>query len=280
MKKIIVSLIVAVILLPVIAGGSREIIPNLKKDELRIVSLSPNITEIICSLGCIENLVGRTDYCDSPAELSKVQSIGSIDNPNLELIISLKPDVVIASSITDPSILEKINSAGISTYRFFEEYNGLEGAFNLIIETGDAIGKHEQAAEIVEMQKIQLEEIKSKTNTVIDKKKCVYLVSWGEFGDFAATGDSFINDILVCAGGINIASSARFWSISKELLLSEDPQLIFIAENSSSDFKNISPYSHLTGIVHEVDPNIFERQGINSVSCVEKVAKILYPELF
>ena len=77
----------------------------------RIISLSPNLTEMIYDLGAKDRLVGDTDYCQFPAEAKKKEKIGGWINPNFEKIVSLKPDLVVALKFHDKAVntLKKLN---------------------------------------------------------------------------------------------------------------------------------------------------------------------------
>lgn len=283
MKKLLVIIIILMLCSSVFAQPAVE--KNLVKKDLRIVSLAPNVTEILCALGCEDNLVGRTDYCDYPETVLSVQSIGTLYDPNLEAILALEPDVAIASSIVDPSFIANLATAGVETYQFLEEYNGLEGTYSLIRKVGEAVGKKAEAEALAESVKTKIESVKALTANV-EKKSCVYIISWGDWGDFAATGDTYMNELINAAGAINAVASASNWSISRELLLSENPDYIILPLYAYSDsaqaenFKNTEPYSKLSGTVISIDGNAAERQGVRSADTVEAIAKALYPELF
>ena len=112
MKKALVVLLIVLCLVPLFAQAVTE--AKSENDDLRIISLAPNVTEIIYALGAGDQLVGRTDYCNYPEEALAITSIGTLWEPNLETILSLNADIAIASSIVDPSFIESINKAGIT----------------------------------------------------------------------------------------------------------------------------------------------------------------------
>lgn len=260
---------------------------SISNEELKIVSLNPNVTEIICALGCQDNLVGRTDYCNYPESVTSVSSIGSLLDPNIEKIISLEPDVVIASSIIDMSVIEILKDANIKAYQFYEEYNGLEGAFNLIREVAQSIGKEEKANEIIEEQKKTISDIQRSIKD--SDKSAVLIIAWGDYGDYAATGDTFINDIFKTLSVKNIAEESSFWSISKELLLEKDPSYIFITPDSNyvpdmdivKAFETTEPYCYLSACknhnVYLIDGDAIQRQGIRTLNSIVELYNILYP---
>lgn len=71
---------------------------TINEEPEKIVSMGPNMTEILYAIGAGDKLVGRTDYCDYPAAVSEVESVGSISNADIEKILSLEPDLVLAST--------------------------------------------------------------------------------------------------------------------------------------------------------------------------------------
>ncbi len=193
--------------------------------------------------------------------------------------------MVIASSIVDPAFIANLATAGVETHQFLEEYNGLEGTYALIRKVGEAAGKKAEAEALAESVKNRIESVKALTANV-EKKSCVYIISWGDWGDYAATGDTYMNELINAAGAINAVASASNWSISRELLLSENPDYIILPLYAYSDpaqaenFKNTEPYSKLSGTIISIDGNAAERQGVRSADTVEAIAKALYPELF
>ncbi len=290
MKKFLTIILVFFCALNIFAEAQYEV--SLKKTNDTIVSLGPNVTEIIYALGAGDRLIGRTDYCNYPEEALSVQSVGTLYEPNLELIISLNPSIVIASSIVDPAFMESLEKAGIETLQVIKE-ESLNGTYELIEEIAIAIGKTEEAAHLVTNLKDRIEKVTSITSQIPkdEKKSAVYIISWGDWGDYAATGDTYLNDVLEAAGAINAAKSASFWSISKELLISQDPDVVLLPKYSYSDpeadiiaFKATAPYSNLKAslndAVYSVNGDAAERQGVRTADTIEEIAQLLYPSLF
>ena len=290
MKKALVVLLIALCLVPLFAQAVTE--AKSENDDLRIISLAPNVTEIIYALGAGDQLVGRTDYCNYPEEALAITSIGTLWEPNLETILSLNADIAIASSIVDPSFIDSINKAGITAYQFYEE-ESLEGTYALIMNVAIAIGREDKGTEIVDSLQKRIDAVSAKTAAIPadQKKSTIYIISYGDWGDYAATGETYLNDVIEAAGGINAANDGQYWSISKELLLAHDPDVILLGAYSYTDpayeianFSSLEPYSQLTasktGNVLTINGDAAERQGIRTADTVEEIARILYPELF
>ena len=290
MKKTLVILLIALFAVPLFAQAVTEVRSG--SDGLRIISLAPNVTEIIYALGAGDQLVGRTDYCNYPEEALAVTSVGTLWDPNLEAILALNADVAIASSIVDPSFIESLQKAGVTAYQFYEE-ESLEGTFALILNVAISIGREDKGLEIVDSLKNRINAVKDKTSGIPEdqRKSAVYIISYGDWGDYAATGETYLNDVIEAAGGINAAKDGAYWSISKELLLSQDPDVVLLGAYSYTDpayeiatFSSLEPYSQLTasktGKVFTINGDAAERQGIRTADTVEEIAAILYPEIF
>ena len=290
MKKTLVILLIALFAVPVFAQAITEV--KAGSDDLRIISLAPNVTEIIYALGAGDQLVGRTDYCNYPEEALAVTSVGTLWDPNLEAILALNADVAIASSIVDPSFIENLQKAGVTAYQFYEE-ESLEGTFALIMNVAITIGREDRGLEITESLQNRINAVKEKTSAIPEdqRKSAIYIIRYGDWGDYAATGETYLNDVIEAAGGINAAKDGAYWSISKELLLAEDPDVVLLGAYSYTDpayeiatFSSLEPYSQLTasktGKVLTINGDAAERQGIRTADTVEEIAAILYPELF
>ncbi|MEX2228143.1 MAG: helical backbone metal receptor, partial [Dehalococcoidia bacterium] len=84
---------------------------------VRIVSLVPSVTEVMFALGAQDRLVGRTDYCDYPPAAASRPSVGGMINPSLERIVSLKPDLVVATDEGNrEETIQQLRRVGLPVY--------------------------------------------------------------------------------------------------------------------------------------------------------------------
>jgi iron complex transport system substrate-binding protein len=84
----------------------------------RIISLAPNITEILFAMGLGDRIAGVTSYCDFPEDAKKKPKVGGMSNPSLEAVVSLKPDMVVMTTTAIPGVRRKARSLRIRTYIF------------------------------------------------------------------------------------------------------------------------------------------------------------------
>ena len=115
----------------------------------RVISLAPNLTEIVFAVGGGDRLVGRTTYCDFPAEAKSVAEVGDTLTPNLERIIALKPQVVLISTASQLEIFtQQLQDQNIAV--FVTDPHDLEGVFRSIQQVGEILGQKEQAGLLVQ----------------------------------------------------------------------------------------------------------------------------------
>jgi iron complex transport system substrate-binding protein len=252
----------------------------IESEPMRIVSCAPNITELLFELGAGEKLVGRTDYCNYPAEVADIATVGSIDVPSIEAIVALEPDVVIASSIFTEGSYDALKEIGITVVIFHEEYD-IDGVRSMIRSVGEIINGNAAAEERIGDMDAR---IRTATESVAgkDRPTVYYAVSFGEYGDYTAGGDTFVNQMIETAGGDNIASDITGWSFSVEKLIEADPDVILINQYMLDEFIATEPYSGLSAVkngrVYGVDADLLERQGFRNAEGIELLVSLLYPQ--
>lgn len=255
---------------------------TINKEVERVVSVGPNITEIICKLGAQDKLVGRTDYCDYPTSVTDIPSIGSIYTPDMEKIISLQPDVVVASTHFSDENAQKLKDLNIPVIVLYEEYE-VTGVYDMITILGDVLGKQEEAKQTVEEMKATIDDVTSKVSA-LTAPTVYYVVSFGEGGDYSAPENTFTGQLLGLAGGKNIVPASDSWAYSLEALLEADPQIIIVPVGMKDTFMGTKAYETLSavknGTVYEIDNNLLDRQGNRNAEGVLALAKIFHPEAF
>ena len=118
-----------------------------------------------------------------------------------------------------------------------------------------------------------------------------YVAGFGQWGDFSATGDTFLHEIITLAGGDNIASDGSNWTYSLERLVMHDPEVIILPatwgstfEQTLESFSSFEAYQGLSAVkrgnIYDAEADILNRQGPRSALAVKLLAQILHPELF
>ena len=255
---------------------------TLEKEPERIVSVAPAITEMVYALDAEDKLVGRTDYCDYPEEVSEIESVGAIIPPDIEKIMSLEPDLVITSTHFDEENAEKLRQIGIPVIELFEEFN-VEGVYDMLETLGVVLNKQEVADDIVEDMKTTISEVQKKV-AGLEEPTVYYVVGYGEYGDFSAPENTFVGQLIKLAGGKDIVPASDSWSYSLEALLEADPDIIIVRNGDKEGFMTTPGYDQLTAVkenhVYEIDNNLLDRQGNRNAEGVLELAKIIHPEAF
>ena len=216
----------------------------------RVVSLSPAVTEIIYAIGAESLLVGRTDFCEYPAEALQIPTVGGISNLNIEKILSLNPDLVISGSMVGKKATDQMDQMGTPMVCVIEKPR-FEALYDNIRAIGRLVGKEKEADSLVESLKWKVERLLADTSLSTFNSQlstCYYVVGFGPTGNFTAGGNTFINDIIRMAGGRNIAEEVEGWNYSLEALMQENPDYIIVRREDSAAFCGMKPYNTLDAV--------------------------------
>lgn len=256
----------------------------IEKEPLKVVSIAPNITETIFALEKNNVLVGRTDYCDYPEDVKNIASIGTIQEPSIEKIAELSPDLVIAAPPFTKEAAVKLEELKIPVVVLTSEQN-FDGTYDMINKIGEMLNASEKAGSVVDSMKKKIADIENKVNGK-GTPSVYYVVSFGQGGDFTATGETFINTMITMAGGTNIASDAQGWAYSLEKIVEKDPEIIILSKyfDTKKGFEAAEGYKDLTAVksgkLLEIDNNMLDRQGPRLADGLEEMAKLIHPEAF
>ena len=243
----------------------------------RIVSASPAITEIIFALGAQDRLVGRTDYCLYPAQTQQIESIGGIANLNIEKVIALQPDLVVASSLIPQKSIDHIAAMGIPMVCLTEQPR-FEALYATISRIGQLLGLDQRADSLNASLQQRLQQLQSTLphTDSLSRPSVYYVVGYGKAGNFTAGGNTFIDHIITLAGGRNIAHHIEGWSFSLEALLQADPDFIIIRSSDADAFCRTAPYNQLRAVrqhhVIPIDSGTIDLQVPRNIDAIEYIA--------
>lgn len=206
----------------------------------RIVSLAPSITNNLYLLGIQERIVGRTQYC-TIADRENIPVIADAVNVNIEKIVSLQPDIVIASGLTHPRIISALQKMGIRTLHWHQPKDFNEICSQLE-ELGNLCGKSDLAARYVRESRERLAKIKK---TIPETK---IFMEQGANPLFTVLPDSFMNDYMVLLGGKNICNDLTSGFISRETVLLRNPDIIIVVSMGEVGHQEIEAWKKYTTI--------------------------------
>lgn len=213
--------------------------------QKRIVSLAPNMTEILFALGLGDRIVGVTSYCDHPEEAKEKPKVGGMSNPSLEAVISLKPDLVVMTTDGNPmEFEERLRSLKIKTYVF--EAKRIAELPRGIRDLGKALGVRERAEAFAQVFEASLKRFGLAKREIAGSKpasqwKVIFIV-WPEPLIVAGPG-TVIDDALTIVGGDNIAAKSQiaYPKYSIEEVIRRSPDVIIIGRGmQDTDIEKIS----------------------------------------
>ncbi len=251
----------------------------------RVVSLAPNLTEIVFAVGAGDRLVGRTSYCDYPPEAKAVAEIGDTLHPSLERIIALKPQVVLISTSSQLEVFtQQLQNQNIAA--FVTDPHDLEGVFRSIQQIGEMLGQKEQSDQLVQ----KLRERTSAVEQAVNGKQPVrvfYQVSGEPL--YTAGHDAFVTDLMRRAGAISVTADVPgAWpKYSNESALAAKPEGIILPTGGSMGSANSdvtealrrSPAA-LQGRVYKINDDYLTRPGPRAIDGLEAMARALHPDAF
>ncbi len=189
----------------------------------RIVSLAPSLTKQLYLLGVENKIVGCTSYCEEAKKEGKPVVASAID-VNVEKVLTLKPDLVITSSLTKPSTINTLEKLGIkvAVYPYPKSFDDMNRQF---FEIAGLVGEDAKGKKVVAEQKKRLE----KALLAIPKgKRKKMFMQIGAKPLFTVVPNTFMQDYIDLTGGENVASHLKIGSISREAVLLSNPDVIFI----------------------------------------------------
>jgi len=250
--------------------------------DLKIISLSPAITKEIFLLGSQKYLVGCSSYAVLP-KWFKLKRVGSVTNANIEEIIRLKPNYVFASGILNPRTVKKMRSLGIDVV-VFDYPKSFKQICDQFVELGSYLGKRGEALKIVRKAEIEVMNIYYATKGL---GKVKVFVEIGTHPLFTANRDSFINDFIRFAGGINIAADSKSGLYSVEEVLRKNPDAIIISQmgfNGYLEKERWGKFKFLGAVKNKKililsGPSLCSPTPLSFVKTLKKIAHFLHPEV-
>ncbi|MCK9406138.1 MAG: ABC transporter substrate-binding protein [Methanothrix sp.] len=299
-REIIIALIICFcLLIPVCSGDTISVVDytekqvNLSLPVTSIISLSNMATEIICALDGGNSLIGRPNSV-FPAYIDKVEIVGENSrSPDLERIVQLHPDLLIADGMLSDDNRKEIEDAGIPV--IIEKFTDPARVIIITENMGQILGKEERAGEIVDFVNEYEKLIDSRTAAAKPDEETSAYVEWNSAYRAASTSSGY-NNFIEKASGSNIVtnSSVQYPTIDPEFLIQQDPSVIVKMLSSTKECREedlikehdeISSRSELSSLKAVEEGRIYILSGIvaggmRSVIGELYFAKWLHPELF
>ncbi len=202
----------------------------------RIVSMAPSSTELLFAIGLDEEIVGVTTFCNYPDAAKGKAKIGGYFNPNVEAILSLEPDLIVATPDGySKDRVEKLDSTGAPV--FLVDPKNVDEILATMLTLGKVTGKEDTAKQVVGKLRARVEAVREKVKDVPQEKRPKVFYEIGHDPLITAGPGTFVDNLITDAGGINIANDvATNWpQYSVEAVLPKEPDIIITAPHVSSD---------------------------------------------
>jgi iron complex transport system substrate-binding protein len=264
--------------------GRRMKIPH---NPVRIVSLAPNITEIVFALGQGHRLVGVTTYSDYPPQARRIQQIGSYVHPDLERIVSLAPDLCLAIKDGNPrDVVSRLESFGIPVYAV--DPRDLNGVMAALLAIGGLLNTEDTAGRIVADMRRRIRAVDERVMQADHRPRVFFQI--GVSPIVSVGTHTFIHELIVQAGGINVAQGpVSYPRFSREQVLGLAPEVIIITSMArTAVFNKVKAewqqWPNLPAVRNDrifiQESNLFDRPTPRLVDALEILARLIHPELF
>ena len=262
---------------------------KLDKIPQRIVSLAPQNTEILFALGLGDKIIGVTSYCNYPPEAKEKTIIGGFSTVDIEKVVSLSPDLVVAALIHEKETISQLESHGLKVLALAPKtLNEVIQAIELV---GKATGTEPEANRLVNSINARMDAVAGLVSGLSEeaKPRVLYIV-WHD-PLMTAGGDTMQSQLIDFAGGRNIFDDLTYYpTIGLETLLDRQPQVIIAgvghgsAKDSPLDWAKSEPRLKNTdaliqGKVSGIDADIASRGGPRMVDALEEMFRLIHPEL-
>lgn len=251
----------------------------------RVITLAPNLTEIVFAIGAGDRVVGNTSYCDYPPEAKNVAKVGDTLRPGLEQIIALRPQVVLISTASQLEVFtQQLQSQNIAV--FVTDPHDLEGVFRSIEQVGRMLGQEQQAEALVRKLRDRTAAVENAVRHA-EPVRVFYQVS--EEPLYTAGRDAFVTDLMRRAGAISVTVNVPgAWPrYSDESALAAKPDAIILPTGGSMGAANSNVAEALRNSpavqarrVYKINDDHLARPGPRAVEGLEAMARALHPEAF
>lgn len=243
--------------------------------------------EILAAMGLEQRLVARTKTDNLPPSILAKPSIGTHMRPNVEMVLALKPDLIIQGGGRREAMMpvDQLRREGLQVALFTP--TNFSQLFVTIEKLGVLTGEQQKAQHLIGAIKSRLDNVKSKLASVSHKPRVFFEVRYPNL--LAAGRDSMVDDVISRAGGHNcVTADKKFVRVNMEALIAARPEFYVVqkgAMNPEPSMPEKRPNFHVLDAVKKnriliVDEQVFSRPGPRSVEAVEMLARFLHPGLW
>ena len=260
---------------------------NLPAKPVKIISLAPSNTEILYAVGAGSQLVGRDEFSDYPSEAANLPTVGgSMGKYNLEQIVALKPDLVLAAEINTPEQIKALEDLKINVY-YLANPKDFPGLFTNLTTVGKLTGHEKEAADLVASLQKRVDAVTSAAKPEKPLKVFYELDGSDVAKPWTIGKGTFADMIITMAGGENVGSAAgEGWlQMSQEAILAGNPDLIILGDSAygmtAESVASRPGWEGTTAVKNNAvvpfDDDLMSLPGPRLVDGLEAIAKLVNP---
>lgn len=297
-SRLITLTLILLSLILVFAGCTKEIqkeeptvdflgneITFAKEQPTKIISLTPANTEILFALGLGDYIIGVDALSDYPSEVIDIAKVGDFSGPNIEAIVALEPDLILASNKMQIDAINQLKALGLNVAAV--EATRYEDVFKSIKMVGDLTATSDKAQILINQMKVEEEAILKKVNDYKGESiSAYYVMSAGEFGNWTSGPGSYVDDMLKMLKVKTITDldvTAPWMDFSLETLIASDPDILIVVKSDYLNAQMLSEmdgYKDLTAIkedkAYEVNEDIVSRASVRIIEALEILYNVVY----
>ncbi len=272
MRLFIKTILCCLLALPPVASAATN-------DIVRVVSLAPSLTEIICAIGASDCLVGRSSACHFPPDVVKsVPVVGDFGIPSLEAVAKCTPQLVMDVDMEDQNSAQALENLGIRHITIpCRSLGDIPCAIRVV---GKLLHRETAATKLASEFDEALFDLRKKKPAV---RRRVFIEIWGD-PLMTAGKKSFLNELIELAGGANIAGDVArdFFAISSETVLARDPEVIVLLEGTAPAVAKRTGWQQITAVktgrvCSGLDRDLLEIPGPRVLQSVELLRRCFQP---
>jgi len=240
------------------------------------------------ALGLGEKVVGVTEYCNYPPEAADKEKIGAYATPDIERIIALQPDLILAADIHKKEIIPALEERGLTVFALAPI--NLNGILEDIQAVGEITAREKEASELVNQMEHRIKAITDKTENLQERPR-VFYITWHDPLWTIGEG-TFMHELIEKAGGVNIFQDViEHKAVDLELVVARNPEIIIActghgeAMNEPVEWARSEPRLQVIEArknkrLHQIDADLTSRSGPRIVDALEAFASFIHPEIF
>ncbi|MDD5127488.1 MAG: cobalamin-binding protein [Dehalococcoidales bacterium] len=264
---------------------------TIERAPQKIVSLAPSNTEIVYALGLADNLAGVTEYCNYPASALSKPKIGGFSTVNIEKVVAIQPDLIIAADVHREEIVPELERLGLTVITI--DPHTIDEVIAAIELVGKATERTDAAVKLAAEMQQRIKAVTGRTAALSDAQRPrVFYIVW--HNPLMTTGGmTRINELIMMAGGSSISRNLNedYPKISLEVVINTNPEIIISGgghgTGASEPLKYALAEPRLAGTsarqnqhVYDIDADLTSRPGPRIVDGLEALAEMIHPEMF